>query len=76
MVMRGKLMHSVLNQTYAQHGVSSSFIYVTAPYNNSEASAALEGHFDRIGGPSACIVLKYAIKWVAEACRQMHYNYN
>ena len=63
-------MNSVLNQTFALHGVTSSFLFVTAPYNNTAASTALEGHFDRVGGPSACVILKYAIAWVARACRR------
>ena len=59
MVMRGKLMHSVLEQTFSQHGVKSSYIMVSDPTNSTEGggrdSAALEGHFERIGGPSSTL---------------------
>ena len=65
MVMRGKLMHSVLEQTFSEHGVKSSYVSVSDPTNSTAGggrdSAMLEGHFDEIGGPSACIVLKYSV---------------
>ena len=65
MVMRGKLMHSVLEQTFSEHGVKSSYVSVSDPTNSTAGggrdSAMLEGHFDQIGGPSACIVLKYSV---------------
>ena len=74
MVMRGKLMHSVLEQTFSQHGVKSSYIMVSDPTNSTEGggrdSAALEGHFEQIGGPSACVILKYSVAWVGAACRR------
>ena len=74
MVMRGKLMHSVLEQTFSQHGVKSSYIMVNDPTNSTAGggrdSAALEGHFEQIGGPSACVILKYSVAWVGAACRR------
>ena len=71
MVMRGQLMNSVLNQTFHIHGMNTSYTVVTAPTNNSKASAALEKHFDQIGGrPLACIIIKYSVAWVGTACRR------
>ena len=74
MVMRGKLMHSVLEQTFSEHGVRSSYVMVSDPSNSTAGggrdSAMLEGHFDQIGGPSACIILKYSVAWVGAACRR------
>ena len=74
MVMRGKMMHSVLQQTFSEHGVKSSYVLVSDPTNSTAGggrdSAMLEGHFDQIGDPSACIVLKYSVAWVGAACRR------
>ena len=73
MVMRGKLTHSVLKQTFSEHGVKSSYVAVSDPLNSTAGggrdSAMLEGHFDQIGEPSACIILKYSVAWVGAACR-------
>lgn len=74
MVMRGKMMQSVLAQTVSEHGVKSSYVSVSDPTNSTAGggrdSAMLEGHFDQIGGPSVCIVLKYSVAWVGAACRR------
>ena len=74
MVMRGQLMHDVLNQTFSAHGATSSYIVVTAPTNTTKASNMLEAHFDSVGGPTACIVIKYSIAWVGAACRRRVYS--
>ena len=70
MVMRGQLMVSVLNQSVARHGAQCSYILVTSPVNTTRDSRRLEWHFDQIGGPSACIILKYPVAWFAAACRR------
>ena len=75
MVMRGQMMQSVLRQTLMQHGANSSYVLITAPYNDSSPgyrrdSTMLENHFDAIGSPSACVLLKYAVQWVGVACRR------
>lgn len=70
MVMRGELTHSVLNQTFARHGAHSSYIMVTSPSNTTTFSTMIEAHFDSIGRPSACVILKYSVAWVGAACRR------
>ena len=71
MTMRGMLLHSVLRQSLARHGAKSSYVFVTDATNSSgRDSAMLEAHFDRIGGPSACFVIKYSVAWVGAACRR------
>lgn len=70
MVMRGQLMASVLNQSFAHHGARASYILLPAPVNTSKFSTLLEAHFDEIGGPSACVILKYPVAWIGAACRR------
>jgi hypothetical protein len=71
MVMRGVMMNSVLNQTFAAHGATSSYILVNTPLNTSaKVSAMMENHFDKVGGPSACVILKYSVAWIGAACRR------
>lgn len=71
MVMRGHMTHSVLNQSFASHGATSSFIYISSPLNTSlKESNMIESHFDNVGGPSACIIIKYSVAWVGAACRR------
>ena len=70
MVMRGQMTHDVLNQSFARHGASSSYIAIGLPYNNSRESRMVEGHFDSIGAPSACVIIKYSVAWVGTACRR------
>ena len=70
MVMRGQLTNSLLNQSFALHGARSSYITVTSPTNTSFFSTMIESHFDQIGGPSACVIIKYSVAWVGAACRR------
>ena len=70
MVMRGQLTQSVLNQSFARHGAQSSYIVVNSPHNTSSMSNMIEGHFDSIGAPSACVIIKYSVAWVGAACRR------
>ena len=71
MVMRGQMMDSIINQTFAAHGATSSYILVNTPTNTSaKVSAMMEDHFDQVGGPSACVILKYAVAWIGAACRR------
>lgn len=70
MVMRGTLSVSVLNQTFARHGAHASYIMIMSPTNTSSESRMVESHFDRIGGPSACVIIKYSVAWVGAACRR------
>lgn len=70
MVMRGTLMVSVLNQTFARHGVRASYVLIHSPTNTSSESRMIESHFDRVGGPAACVIIKYSVAWVGAACRR------
>jgi hypothetical protein len=70
MVMRGQLTASVLNQSFARHGAQSSYIGITAPNNDTKQWAMVQTHFDNIGGPSACVIIKYSVAWVGAACRR------
>ena len=70
MVMRGQMTHSVLNQSFTRHGAQSSYIMVDSPYNNTRLNRMIEGHFDSIGAPSACVIIKYSVAWVGAACRR------
>jgi hypothetical protein len=71
MVMRGQLTHSILNQSFAAHGATSSYIQISAPMNTSKKeSNMIENHFDSIGSPAACVIIKYSVEWVGHACRR------
>lgn len=63
-------MADVLNQSLARHGAQTSYILVNAPANTTKHSQLIEAHFDSIGGPSACVILKYPVAWIASACRR------
>jgi hypothetical protein len=71
MVMRGRLTHSIINQSFARHGAHSSYIFITDPKNASNQFKMVERHFDSIGGaPAACVIIKYSVAWVGAACRR------
>ena len=63
-------MVSVLNQTIGHHGAQSSYIMINSPVNTSHHSQLIESHFDHIGGPAACVILKYPVAWIGAACRR------
>ena len=69
--MRGRLVVSILRQSFVRHGANASFF---ASGGASDASA-LAQHLDVHGvdgsrRPAACIVVKYAAAWAADVCRR------
>ena len=73
-LMRGRLVVSVLRQSFARHGVNASFFSANGVPQVKVLEDHLEAHGVVEGGsrPAACVVVKYGIAWVDEVHAATH----